>query len=368
MRKKLLFLLICCLLLVGCGKSDEKSVLKELKKKVNNLEAYELEGDLNIVSNDESYDYDVSVSYKKDDKYNVSLINKSNNHEQLILKNSSGVYVVTPSLNKSFKFQSDWPNNNSQIYLLKNLVSDIENDEKRSFSKTSDGYEFVVEANYPNNQNLVKQKIKLDDDLNFTSVDVMNDDGVSQMIMKFKKIDTDVSLDDKIFEIDNIIDNSTNEESETNSKENNTDTNTNNSDNTNTDSTEKSEGNSNTSTSDENVVSSIDDIIYPLYIPTGTVLTDEEKVAKTDGERVILTFDGEKPFLLVEETVSVEDEFSIIPTYGEPFLLTDTFAALADNSISWTSGGIDYYLVSDVMSQPELIEIAQSVSNVPIVK
>jgi len=37
----------------------------------------------------------------------VSLKNKTNNHEQIILKNSDGVYVLTPSLNKSFKFQSD---------------------------------------------------------------------------------------------------------------------------------------------------------------------------------------------------------------------------------------------------------------------
>ena len=36
------------------------------------------------------------------------------------------VRVLTPSLNKSFKFQSDWPYNNSQVYLLQTLLSDIQ--------------------------------------------------------------------------------------------------------------------------------------------------------------------------------------------------------------------------------------------------
>ena len=56
-------------------------------------------------------------AYLKKDKFRVGLTNKTNNHEQIILKNDDGVYVITPSLNKSFKFQSDWPYNNSQIYL-----------------------------------------------------------------------------------------------------------------------------------------------------------------------------------------------------------------------------------------------------------
>ena len=118
----------------------------------------------------------------------------------------------------------------------------------------------------------------------------------------------------------------------------------------------------------EQTTSTLEDIIYPLYIPTGTVLTSSEKVSKTDGERVIMTFDGEKPFLLVEETSSIEDEFSIIPTYGEPYLLIDTVGALTDSSISWSSNGIDYYLVSDVMSQDELLDIARSVSVIPMMK
>ena len=46
---------------------------------------------------------------------------------------------------------------------------------------------------------------------------------------------------------------------------------------------------------------SIEDIIYPMYIPVGTKFQNQEVVKSDGSERVILTFEGEKPFILVEE-------------------------------------------------------------------
>ena len=122
--------------------------------------------------------------------------------------------------------------------------------------------------------------------------------------------------------------------------------------------------------SDVDVVetSYLEDSIFPLFIPTNTKLTNSEKITTDVGERIIMTFSGDKPFLLVEETANVMDEFTIIPTYGEPFMFMDTLGVMTDNSLSWTSGGIEYYLVSDVMGKDELIEIAQSISAIPTMK
>ena len=63
-----------------------------------------------------------------------------------------------------------------------------------------------------------------------------------------------------------------------------------------------------------------------------------------------------------------ENEFTVVPTYGEPFLLIDTVAALSNNSINWISNGIEYYIVSDVMNQNELIEVAKSVNVISVLK
>ena len=48
--------------------------------------------------------------------------------------------------------------------------------------------------------------------------------------------------------------------------------------------------------------------------------------------------------------------------------LMDTIGVMTDNSLSWSSGNTEYYLVSDVMSQNELIEVAQSIVGITSLK
>jgi outer membrane lipoprotein-sorting protein len=325
MKKIILLVLVFCLVLTGCSKNNEENIIKSLEKKIN--KGYKLSGSLNVVNNDENYDYDVEV-YNKDDYYKVVLTNKSNDHTQVILKNKDGVYVLTPALNKSFKFQSDWPNGNSQIYLLDTLINDIKEDTKSKFINSDDKYVFKSKVRYVNNTKLDYQKVVIGKDLDLEKVIVYDKDGVEVMTMLFDKIDYSYKFKKDDFSLDEIINN--NEEvSET---------------------------------------SSLDDIIYPLYIPSGTKLVNEDKIKKDNGERVIMNYDGDKSFTLVEETSDVFDEFTIIPTSGEPFFLMDNLGVITPNSLSWTSGGIDYYLVSEVMSQSEMMEVAQSISGIVSMK
>ena len=167
-----------CLVLTGCGKKSEQVVLDKFNDLVMNSDAYYLSGNMELVNNEDVYTYDISVSYKKDDFYKIELVNVINNHRQIILRNEEGVYIVTPSLNKSFKFQSDWPYNNSQVYLLSSLLDDIKNDEERKFETTDSGYVFTSMVNYPNNEKLVSQKVYFDKDYLPTKVEVIDTDGL----------------------------------------------------------------------------------------------------------------------------------------------------------------------------------------------
>lgn len=89
----LFFALVIMILLTGCGKDSKEEVLKKFSKKINDTKGYQLEAGMKLINNEDSYNYDLLVSYKKDDNFRVSLKNKANNHEQVILKNSDGVYV-----------------------------------------------------------------------------------------------------------------------------------------------------------------------------------------------------------------------------------------------------------------------------------
>lgn len=333
--KKILLMsmsIIGLFIFVGCGKISDKDVLKELNKKIENSEAYHATGNLEIINSEYVYEYDVDVAYKTGDFFRVSLKNKTNNHEQIILKNKDGVYVLTPSLNKSFKFQSDWPYNNSQAYLFQTLLKDLNNDEEKIFEATDNEYIYTTNVNYSNNKKLVKQRIYIDKDINITKVEVMDDLDEVKMKMNFSNIDMDAKFDDNYFELSK---------------------------------------NMTVAIEDENktmTTSKIEDIIYPMYIPTNTYLTGQNIVNKEDGERVILTFSGEKPFVFVQETASYEEEMTTIPVYGEPLILTDTIGALSDNSASWVSNNIEYYLISDSLTQEELVSVVQSVSVMPVSK
>ena len=102
MKKNLfLILIVLCLFLVGCGKNNNRNIKEELISNINNLKGYQLNGKLEVVNNDDVFNYDVSVSFKDKDFYRVSLKNISNNHEQIILRNDDGVYVMT---HKSMQF------------------------------------------------------------------------------------------------------------------------------------------------------------------------------------------------------------------------------------------------------------------------
>lgn len=330
MKKYFLYalLLFSCLGMVGCVKSGENDIVKDLSKKIKKTDGYYLNGELQIINNEDSYLYDVEVAYEKEDNFRVSLKNKTNNHEQIILKNMDGVYVLTPSLNKSFKFQSEWPYNNSQAYLLQTIVMDIENDSDRLFEQTDNGYIFTTKVNYSSNNNLVKQKISLDKDLNLKEVIILNSKDEIQMKMTFNSIDYKATYDDTYFTLKG---NMSNVQTETTSK-------------------------------------TLDSIIYPMYIPENTKLSGQEKVLTDNGERIILTFSGDSPFTLVQETANITEEFLTIPMYGEPYMITGTVGALSEDSITWSSNGVEFYVVSDKLSTEQLLEVANSINTITVSK
>ena len=336
--KKIFFIVIifCLFTLTGCGKYNEKSIVKEINKKINSITGYQLEGDMEIYNGEDVYKYDVISSYEND-CYRVSLTNKANNHEQIILRNADGVYVLTPSLNKSFKFQSNWPDNSSQVYILQSLQNDINDDENLKLEQNNDGYILTVKISNSNNKNLVSQKIYLDKKLDFTKVEVFDEIGNKQIKINFNSLDTKATFNNKYF--------STSENMKT---------------------TKDTSSDKNSETKDETTL--LEESIYPMYLPSGTYLSDEQNVSAEEGDRIIMTFAGESPFILVEESVSTTQEMEIIPVNGEPTMLMDTIGALSDSSVNFISNGVEYYIASESLTTQEIIQVAESISTIPVMK
>lgn len=334
MKKRLFLILMLTLVifLTGCGKENKEKLRQNFINDTSSLKGYYMEGVLSITNNDDTYNYDVKVGFKKDDNFKVTLLNKGNNYEQIILRNTDGVFIVNPSLNRSFKFQSEWPYNNSQSYLLHSIANDLKEDNSYTFEQKDNNYIFITKVNYPNNPNLVKEKITLDKNLNLKEVSVLTKDNIPYIIFKVTSLDKKAIFADNYFLLETIS---------------------------------KNLNEKNITSEDSKTTLKIDEALFPLYLPSNTSLKNRETIKTDIGERVIMTFSGDNPFILVQETVAREKEFTTIPTSGTPYLLVDTVGALTNGSYTWISNGIEYYIVSDVMEQNELLEVAKSINVVP---
>ncbi len=329
--KKLIILFIgVCLFMCGCGTYNEEKALKDFKDLVNNNKTYYLEGKMSILSGERNYNYDVKVSYMQGSYYKVDLLNTDNSHEQIILKNDEGVYVITPNLNKSFKFQSDWPNNSSQAYIMETILNDLDKDSSRGFEEKDGKYIMNSSVNYPNNSNLKTQKVTFNSKMEPEKVEILNDNGTANITMTFTKIEWAKKFDKDYFSLNSNIEEDCCKES-------------------------KETG-------------SVDDVIYPMYIPVGTKFQNQEVVKSDGSERVILTFEGAKPFILVEEVSNASKEFEVTSATGDLVFYETILGALTDTSVSWSQGGMDYYIIGQNLSNEELLQIASSTASVAVVK
>ena|GEM_PF-980822 len=340
MKKVVILCSLVLFIVCGCGKFDADKALSEFKNDVESSKSYLLTGTMEIRSDEDTFTYSLEAGYKKDNMYKVTLINQTNNHEQIILKNKDGVYVVSPNLNKSFKFQSEWPDNSSQAYLLGSLLKDLEKMKTQEMEEKDGHYILKATVKYPNNPDLSYEKIYFSKDMEPERVEVYSNDDILKIKVNFTKVNYKANLDEEYFSLDGLIDeNCCGEENNNSDAENN------------------NEGPS----SETNGL--MEDIIYPLYIPANTYLNSKETIDTDNGERVILTFSGEKSFVLVEEKARAKETFEVIPVYGDPLIINDTIAALSANSLTWTSNNIEYYLAGADLTTAELLTIAQSLSN-----
>lgn len=283
-----------------------------------------------MINNETSYEYDVKSTYKESNNFKVELINKINDHKQIILRNKEGVYVVTPSLNKSFKFQSEWPYNNSQIYLLQSIIQDIKNDKNRKIKIEDNKTIIESSVNYINNKKLVKQKVTFSKKNIIENVNVYDDEGVIQIKIVFEKVKLNPKIDDEHFDLDkNISLNVDNKEIPTNK---------------------------------------INDVIYPMYLPDNTKLTNQEKFNTENGERVILTFSNEdnKTITFIQE--NTDNNENIISVDGNLSHIGDVVGVLNEEYLFWNTNGIDYYLISSSIDNEELLEVAESISVMSVIK
>lgn len=332
MRKKLLLVfvgLMVVFVLSACGSKSQKDVTKELNGKLSDLSSYKVNAKMTLKMGTDKQVYNVEVWHKSPTFYRVNLKNAKKDQSQMILRNDEGVFVLTPALNKSFKFQSDWPQNSSQAYLYESLIKDIIEDKTAKFSTTKDFYVFETKTRYQNNKMLPFQEIKLKRrDLSPVIVKVMDPDRNALVTVEFTKVKFGANLDKEDFDMKKNM-------------------------------TRAQLG----LPAMAKVKDSAFTVKYPTSFIKGTKLIEEKAVNIEDGKRVVLTYDGKKSFTLVQEKIISKPAAVIASTYveGQPVDLGFTIGAVSEHSITWSLDGVDYMIASKNLTKDELINVASSV-------
>lgn len=294
-----------------------ESTLSKAKKKTK----YELVCDMEMVQNDELKSYEVKVDFLKQKKqkyYKVELYDKSLNQAQIIIRNSEGVYVLTPTLNQIFKFQSQWPENSPKPYIYSSLLSVLEDNKA---TKTKDGYQVEGKVKYPNDKRIVKEEIIFDKDLHPQRITCLDKDETELIIVKIKEFSTNKKIKLSDFDEDKAL-KEAKEEAQT-------------------------------------TVSS--DILYPVDLMGSTL--DSETVSTIEGDRNhILRFTGDKNYTIVESQEDNQD--TLVNIADEQVVdLVDGFAYYTQGKLSMVHSGLYCSIYSNDLTKEEMLSIMTSMQS-----
>ncbi len=323
-------MMLTTIFLTACGEETVEDVLQSLENQVDDMSSFTATAEMTMNTGEEAQQYQIDVWHKKEDYYKVVMNNQTDEKgNQVILRNDEGVFVLTPSINKSYKFQNDWPEHHSQPYLYTSLVKDIVNDSEREFQMTENYYVFKVKTNYQGNQQLPFQEIYFHKDTYEPAlVRVQDHNGDTIVEVDFSSFEFNVDIDDSEFDTEQNL----------------------------------SEGAVSVPTMAELEEQDME-VYFPSFVPEETSPASEEIVEFEDGERVILSYEGEKPFTLIQEKYDTYPTSLMIPVHagGDMVDLGFTVGHMTNNSLEWEKDGMRFVIASESLTENEMIEVAQSV-------
>ncbi|MBN3523391.1 outer membrane lipoprotein-sorting protein [Paenibacillus apiarius] len=357
------------ILVVGCGKKDATAVVQDLDHVMSKLESYEGIGTMTLHSGQQPLEYQVEVRYQDPSYYRIVLTNAKKDIKQVVLRNEEGVFVLTPSLNKIFRFQSDWPENQGQVYLYQTLVRSILSDNGRQFATDGDSYVFEVAANYQTDS-LVRQKIWLNkNDYAPKQVQVTDSDANVVVEMKFNQFVFGTKFDKDSFDMQRNMTSMNHASIPTgivDSKDGAGDA----AKETTVPEGEPDAKGTGTDPAVEPQKESTEELgpfgfIEPSYLPEGVAKKDDMEVPESKDHSVMLRYAGTYNFTILE---SRPKDLEVGLIYGKALDLGFTYGQLTGDeqkTLTWVYDGVKYRMTSADLPEAEMVKVAQSMVDQP---
>lgn len=318
--KKIISVIMVLLLTLfsSCSVKDSTDEVTKVTKYLGDLNSYSLTSTMNINRADRKVSMDVSVDYLAPSYYKVSFKNKDN--EQMIIKNDDGVFVLNPSLNKQFKFDSDWPLNSSHAYLLEAICKDIKADSGAVGSTNSGVISIECGITHKTNQNLTKMKYTCEENgLKPKKSVFLNDKGEEIITVDFNTFTPDKTLNKDYFNEKQYLSN-------------------------------QEEGPTNSETTSLAVT-----VGYELECNT-------LNTSSTDNNTTILVYSGDKPYTIIVQEAKAYAEVVVFESYDNVEVLASGLCFINDNSMRYYMGDYEITIYSKTLSIDEYLSIASAIS------
>lgn len=366
--------MVMCVVIVlaGCGKKDASDVIAELDKTMNKLESYEGSGTMTLHTGTKPQEYSVDVWYQSPSYYRIALKNSTKDITQIVLKNDEGVFVLTPQLKKSFRFQSDWPEKQGQAYLYHTLIQSILQDKNRQFTTDGSMYVFDVVSNLQNHS-LVRQRVWLNKK-DYAPVRMEASDGESNVLLdvKFNSFVFNKKFDEDSFDMernmmsyelqsvatmaDDDWDEEGWEEEDTGSSVNEDDA---------EDGIESGDdmGMKSGSSKSQAKASKSFGILIPTYVPEGVKNKSISDIT-LDGEvGVLLRYSGAYSYTMIESRPTERTVSALSGTLVDLGFTMATLLGDEKKTLIWMDQGVEFRLSTGDLPEEEMIKIAQSLED-----
>lgn len=328
-RKILKVCFIISILLVSlCISSCKKNnpVEESFPEIVNNLTSYKLTGKLESNFPSGTKECNITTYYNAPNMYRVELQNPNTVETQIIIKNDNGVFVLVPSINKTFKVNSSWPSTSSYPYLLQSLSQDIISDTNMVTKKEGNNTVLELKARLHHSDINTSQKIIFGE--NKMPKEVLTYDQNLNLLNRFviNSIEQNLSLDKSLF-----VENESMDVLFEYFKENPMEY--------------------------DRLVS------YPTYYPEQTSLVEESITGDSKNRVAIMKFSGSTHYTIVQKFINCLEENVSEYVNGDIYVMGGVCAFVSENNIVFYSDGIQYQLASNTVDTLEMIKMGDSLTN-----
>ncbi len=315
MKKIIGLLVLSLLVLVGCKSKDNVDEVTRVTNYLSGLSSYSLTSNMTIQRPDKNVSVKVEVDYLSPSYYKVCF---KGDNEQYIIKNDSGVYVITPSLNKEFRFDSNWPLNSSHAYLLEAINKDIKADQEAKGSVEGSDYVVECKITHKTNQKLSKMKYVCDSDFKPKKTSFLNDKNEECIVVDFDTFTPNNNLGKDNF----------NEKKYLNTQE------------------EKPNEEQTSLT------------LTAGYVVEGSTLAS----SSIKDDTTILCYGGESAYTIIVSKVEVTDEVVAIDTYDSVEFLQCGLGFLSENTMKYYNGNYEITIFSTQLTVEDYINVANSIT------